>query len=290
MKEEYSLPNNDIYVKYIENNINLDIKVLVVGYEKCNKTKKEISKENTSLTILHFVLRGEGVLIVDDISYPIKAGAIFILPSSGKHTYYPNPNNPWEYIWVEMFGYSASLLADKVSLNRSNHVIYPKNFNIYIKELLKLINHKYHEDNNQLAVLAGIMKIFSILYGEIGINVNPNENSNPMVTKIVEYVNNNFTKPELTVNQISNTFFISEEYLSRLFKKETKITLSKYIIETRLQKALSLLNTSNFSISQIATIVGYKNPLYFSTEFKKRFKCSPLMFRKKERELNENKD
>jgi len=55
----------------------------------------------------------------------------------------------------------------------------------------------------------------------------------------------------------------------------------QYILTARIANAQSLLESSDYTVSEIASIVGYNNPLYFSRIFKKQTGLSPMDYRKK---------
>lgn len=79
---------------------------------------------------------------------------------------------------------------------------------------------------------------------------------------------------------VSNTVFLNPDYLDRLFKKELGISVSKYIAMEKINLAKSLLHNTDFSISDIATKVGYTNLSNFSLMFKKVTGMTPIDFRK----------
>lgn len=66
----------------------------------------------------------------------------------------------------------------------------------------------------------------------------------------------------------------------RNFKQYTKMTPLQYILSIRIANAQSLLETTLYSMTEIASIVGYDNPLYFSRIFKKQTGLSPSEYRK----------
>ena len=72
---------------------------------------------------------------------------------------------------------------------------------------------------------------------------------------------------------------VSEEHLSRLFKKEMGITLTAYIADLRTKKAAELLKTSMLSVAEIAMYVGYPDSNYFVKVFKKRYGMTPSAYR-----------
>lgn len=63
------------------------------------------------------------------------------------------------------------------------------------------------------------------------------------------------------------------------FTKTTGVSPRQYIIQTRIEKAMELLNSTSLSIQEISDMIGYDNPLYFSRLFKKTIGISPSEYR-----------
>lgn len=81
------------------------------------------------------------------------------------------------------------------------------------------------------------------------------------------YIKNNISK-ELTRKRLAQIVHFSEDYVARLFKKETGKSISLYVLEQRMELAKSYISESNRPISDIALAVGYQNFSYFSKTFK----------------------
>ncbi len=76
-------------------------------------------------------------------------------------------------------------------------------------------------------------------------------------------------------NNISTSWFI------RNFRLYTGITPKQFIMRKRIYNAEALLQNPQYNINEIARIVGYENPLYFSRIFQKLKGLSPSEYRKK---------
>ena len=68
--------------------------------------------------------------------------------------------------------------------------------------------------------------------------------------------------------------------MARLFRDETGLSFSDYLIELRLQKAADLLQRSPLTIGQVAERVGYDDPSRFTIHFRRRFNQTPGTFRR----------
>ena len=84
------------------------------------------------------------------------------------------------------------------------------------------------------------------------------------------------------MSSIAEEFFYVPSYLTRLFKKYATINPNKYITKLRMEKASSLLINRDLSIEQISVLVGYKNPFYFSKEFKRYYGVPPTKYQGKD--------
>ena len=68
-------------------------------------------------------------------------------------------------------------------------------------------------------------------------------------------------------------------YLSSLFKAETGVPVSDYIREIKIREAVNLLREGNYSVSEVAEMLGYHSLSYFSKVFRRVCGCGPREFR-----------
>lgn len=74
--------------------------------------------------------------------------------------------------------------------------------------------------------------------------------------------------------------FVTEEYLSRQFKKETGKSFSETVRGYRIEKVKKLLLNTHLKLNQIAELAGYSDPKYMSKVFKEEVGVLPNEFRK----------
>ncbi|WP_191559338.1 response regulator [Metabacillus idriensis] len=98
---------------------------------------------------------------------------------------------------------------------------------------------------------------------------------------IVSYVEMYYME-DLSLEKLSNVFFLSREHISRKFKQETGMTLSKYITQLRIDQAKTWLKETGKSIYSISVMLGYQDEIYFSKLFKKVVGQTPFEFRNSE--------
>lgn len=83
----------------------------------------------------------------------------------------------------------------------------------------------------------------------------------------------------LSIRQIADSVYLSSTYLCYLYKKKTGKTLNQFILDSRMEKAKSLLLNTNMKIGDIATSLGYSNQNYFAKLFAAHFGTTPSSFR-----------
>lgn len=85
----------------------------------------------------------------------------------------------------------------------------------------------------------------------------------------------------ITLEEVAEEAFVSASYLCGLFRKELGINFKEYLVQLRMREACRLLNDQRYSISQIGSMVGYKNTRYFRELFIQHTGMTPSHYRKR---------
>ncbi|MDD4297453.1 MAG: AraC family transcriptional regulator [Ruminiclostridium sp.] len=99
------------------------------------------------------------------------------------------------------------------------------------------------------------------------------------ISEVVKYLNENFTG-EISLQRVSEHFFISPNYLCKIFKETTGFTLIEYLNQIRIKQAKHLLKNSSLNVSQIFEECGFGTMTHFERIFKKMTGYSPLKYRR----------
>lgn len=93
------------------------------------------------------------------------------------------------------------------------------------------------------------------------------------------YFNEHYNEP-ISIQEYAESRNMSVCWFQRNFKQIVKHTPMQYLLTIRVNNAASLLETTNYGLAEIAAIVGYEDPLYFSRLFHKIKGVSPRDYRK----------
>lgn len=102
--------------------------------------------------------------------------------------------------------------------------------------------------------------------------------SNAMLNKAIEYINDNYQR-SITLNELAEYTYVSTYYISRIFKKEIGKNFVDYLNEIRINKAKVLLKNNTYKTYEVAELVGIQDPHYFSKLFKKYTNMTPTDYR-----------
>ncbi len=96
----------------------------------------------------------------------------------------------------------------------------------------------------------------------------------------VSYIHENFRTHEISVAYLAKISYLSATYFRKIFNKIYGVSPNRYIRNLRLEWALSLLDSGELSVAEVADKSGFSDPKYFSREFKKRYSRPPGAFAK----------
>jgi len=99
------------------------------------------------------------------------------------------------------------------------------------------------------------------------------------MAEIQDYIQQNFAQKKLSINEISRDLFISPSYLARILKQYSGKTFVDSLTEYRIEMAKQMLTNPDIKTCVVAEKVGYSDPHYFSTIFKKTTGKTPSEYR-----------
>ncbi len=161
---------------------------------------------------------------------------------------------------------------------------------LYIQTIRRLGLNTEHEKpfkneiNNGLDCATSINEINNYMYETIAANMGNlmlekrNQDNKPIrIAK--QYINEHYME-QIRLDDIADLVHLNPAYFSTLFKKETSLNFSDYVINLRLDAAKELLKSTNSSMEEIAEKIGYSETKYFSKLFSKVVGIKPSEYRK----------
>ena len=108
---------------------------------------------------------------------------------------------------------------------------------------------------------------------------NENADLSPLIQKALQMVKKEYDQG-ITLEEMADKLFVSEEYLSSQFKKEIGVGFKEMVRTLQIERIKELLTNTKLKLNQIAELAGYSDAKYMSRGFKDEVGVLPSEFRK----------
>lgn len=241
---------------------------------------------------INIIREGEAVFQVYQKSYRVRTGEGFLLNRNVPHSCSSPGNEHVRYSTILVrpdflygdFGSDVERKCFQPFLqNSAIPCIYLTGFDENGKEILQKLNQVEEAFDRkrfcyELKIKGLLCEAFAmILYGhrqELTKFVPANLQELERLEKMLNYLNMHFTEV-ISLQDLADQVHLSREVCCRLFKKMTGKTITGYLEEYRVNKSFSLVQSGQYSMTQITEMVGFSNPSRFASAFRKQFGCNP---------------
>ena len=194
---------------------------------------------------------------------------IVIYPSNTYHTEHLQFNHHQEVIciWAEIPGL---VLED---------IIHVQDKDSNIKWVLEKLHDEYKAEKPCKCLLENYTKLATMLIAKTCFE---QRETTDTLSRIILYMQSNMAE-NITVEEISELIYVSKSYLSRYFKQKTGMSLIEYLRLLRINTAKKLLVSTDSSVEEISSIIGYNSSKYFCRAFRTCTGMSPTEFKRSEK-------
>ena len=230
---------------------------------------------------LLYVASGKTVFYFNGEPKEVAAGHMVLFqPKQEQHYEYFAVDRP-EVYWVHFTGSDVRNILKHYDIPLDRHVIYSGSSATYAY-LFKEMIHELQ------TCRTGFEELLEMYLRQIFLLVQRSwEERKPTVSSYLQeeidyarkYFNEHYNE-DISIEEYAQSRGMSVSWFLRNFKQMTTKSPMQYILTIRINNAVSLLETTDYNVTEISTIIGYDNPLYFSRIFKKQKGVSPSDYRK----------
>ena len=262
-----------------------ELYLTLCGVEQCRPDKERESRIRDGYH-LHVILSGYGIVETERGSARLREGQFFLVKPGEKITYYPDPQNPWNYCWMSFSGARASALMREAGYVEGVNWM---ESHVDVSKFYRLCNAAL--DTPQLT-LAAATKRLGLLLQFIALAIESREcerknrnqrahrplyNKQDYIRYAIDFIHNNYSS--MTLTDVSNYLGINYNYFSAIFKRSQGISPSEYLLRVRMRQSSQMLANLTMDIQAVSNYVGYADSLTFSKAFKRFFGVSPKFYR-----------
>ncbi|MCS7459524.1 AraC family transcriptional regulator [Paenibacillus doosanensis] len=234
--------------------------------------------------LLHHVQSGRGTYTCQGTTYALGPGDSFLIEPGKLISYQADEEEPWFYRWIAFEGPMAAAMLQQIGLSSQQPVVHTGR-----KRSVGVLYHHVQTVFQSRMIHANLKAngYLHLLLAEYAEALQPGQRSSPQLTssgehivqQAIHYLSAQYAEP-ITIELMAEALGYNRAYLSTLFKRHTGLTPVTFLLRLRTDKARLLLRERpELTVEQIASSVGFHDPLYFSKQFKRIYGLSPTDYR-----------
>ncbi len=271
-----------------EDIVNMKVPLLVtaVGFYRIRHMEKmdTLRPEGRNDWQLVYIAKGRGQFLFEEGERWVGKGNIVLFRPGKKQIYNYYAADKPEVYWVHFTGNQVEAFLDQFALPREEYVFNidtSPNWQWMFRKMIQEL--QLRRDCYQQILGTTLCQMLLDISRYLSETKQVGSGMPSMVKEATRYFNENYNKP-VSVEEYAQNHQMTPCWFIQNFRKITKFTPMQYIISLRITAAISLMQNTDYNISQVAEAVGYDNPLYFSRLFKKHTGMSPTEYQKKLKE------
>ena len=230
--------------------------------------------ESNRITVLEYVLEGEGEITVGSKRFRVKAGQMYLLRANEAHHYRASAQAPWKKLWINYTAAYISPYLDALGM-QSFSVDCPK-AKRYFEDAFRAASESQPREELCRTVTDAVHG--AIFEAHLALFHGGTISDSRRIREALDGA----LYTSITLDELSERLCISKSNIIRVFKKSYGVTPYEYLMEEKIKAAKLLLGDSRLSVAAIADRLAIRDAHYFSTLFSRRVGMSPSEYRKQQ--------
>lgn len=229
-----------------------------------------------------FCLKGRGCVTFEGRSFDVGPSQLVWLPVREPHAHRPDPDDPWELLWLRLDSPNLSRLMTVLAVHSDPvfHFNQPEEIRALFEDALSYLSTASLA--SQACCDRVVAKLIEYLLESRGSRLlEPEVSSHKGLGRLMAQIHIHYND-HWNIEKLAAECHVSKSHLFRLFRSAFNKTPLNWLRDYRIAQAKRLLIETSDSVTVIANRVGYSDSLYFSRDFKKRTGQSPRTFRASE--------
>lgn len=239
------------------------------------------TRENLSSYLFFMVLEGAGFLEYEGKVFRLSAGDCVFIDCRKAYSH-KTDSDLWRLKWVHFYGPNMNNIYDKYSERGGQPCFRPNTLedfeNVWSAIYDCAASSDYIRDMHIFEKLTTLLVLLMEESWRPGIGSSESVKRQNL-QNVKEYLDLHYNE-KISLDNLSEKFFINKFYLTRIFKSQFGVSINSYISQVRITHAKQLLRFTDKTIEEIAAECGINDANYFSRMFKKIEGVSPHEFRK----------
>lgn len=240
-----------------------------------------VRRSGSAQTIVIVCVEGAGWCDLDSKPYDIRAGDVMVIPPRTPHRYYAHAVRPWSIWWLHVTGDDVADLLTAAGLTTESPIM-PLADPVGVTGLIETVCDALAVDETAASLSAAAGAAWHLLALLAGQRHHPGGGTAP-IALVQSHLRLHLDAP-VSVPELAAMAGFSSSHFSARFRAVTGFSVVEYVKRLRMARARQLLITSELSVAEVATDVGYADPFYFSRQFRAVTGLSPRSYRQRSQE------
>jgi AraC-like DNA-binding protein/mannose-6-phosphate isomerase-like protein (cupin superfamily) len=267
--------------------------VPIVGYQRYVEAVPNglIPEAHPNSYEFHYIVRGSLDWWVNDETYQVKPGMVFMTKPGEMHGSVDSFFQPTELYWFQlrmprsrpMSGLGKEETASlRQGLASMTHRMFPASPQVRSCFDRILDEHRFPSAGSRIVARTALHQLIVFLIRDHDINANTrggNKHLSAQIMKAAELIAANL-EDRLPIDVIADEVGMSPGHFRTRFRQETGSTPHEYLTGLRIAKAKEMLKLDRWSVTDVAFRLGYSSSQNFASTFKRQTGMTPTLFRK----------
>lgn len=247
-------------------------------YPSASSHRMQRSRHDDNLLI--YCVEGEGLTSTDEWSGRVTAGEVLLLPQGMAHRYEADKKNPWTIYWVHFQGSSTAVFNQYLGYREggspTSRVGVSPQLIAHFRGLMEV-----HRTGYSTRAFINAANQLRHLLTQIALEMRRAQASSQHsfnLETVQNFMLDNIGQ-QVDLNTLAATAKLSRYHFANKYKALTGYSPIKHFLNMKMEHACYLLDSTQLSIKEVATALGYDDPLYFSRQFRKIIGLSPRAYR-----------
>lgn len=236
--------------------------------------------EGTPEHILILCLSGKGSVTLRRKTHKVEAGDAFLLPPGERHRYFADDTDPWSKVWVHFTGSQAADYRRILLGKNSSPVFHLRKMDMLVEAFEDIYRHVLggYTDVELLGLSTACARFLGLCRLHQQAKEGRHRDASERVVRTIQFMRANLHR-QVSLKELAAAGGWSHSHFSAVFKAQTNTAPLVFFTRLRLQRACELLKTTDDSVTQVAAVMGYEDPFYFSRIFSQHQGLSPKEYR-----------
>lgn len=241
-------------------------------------------------TEFYYILDGVGKFSIEDKLIDVKKDDFLIINSNVGHSIYPSNKDEnliyisfgVDSIFLKILNQEESLEEDKYFYKNIEDERLKEEFIKAFQDIQTEFNSGADYSKSMANAKATVYVINLLRRFKDEFTITNDIKINKQIDYIKNYIDNNYSE-DIKLESLSKMAYMNKFHLISEFKQSYRVTPIEYLILKRIEVTKNLLISTNHSMEEISSIVGFNSQSYFNQVFKKKVGITPSQFRKNHR-------